>query len=282
MCKKILLVCFLWPLLTKAEDPQILLEKAVALVGSGTQRSWNNQEIGQQLRQIKLDHSQTPQALDATAFLAFYLSQIPGDNSKETNELCDEVSRKAPNSWQAWMANCAKIATWGLRERENQKTLDVALEALAQTNGEKLCRDPNSMLILKPLMDQWPPVATDFSDILNSTISQQAFVLGQYELGKKHLSKIVNPRLKASGERRMTNYLREHPDNPAEPIREQKHATGSMNDNNSSTSHQREIDTQPARQTTPNESTTVAHLWPWIAGTCLLMLVAWVMFKRRQ
>lgn len=239
--KKIVFIAllFLWPsFYACAEDPQKLLEEAVFLMDSGPERTWDNKEIGEKLREIRQKFRQTPQSLSATAFLAFYLSQIPGDHSKETYELCDEVSMKAPNSWQAWIANCAKIATWGLHEGENQKTLNVALEALAQTNGEELCRDPNAIRILKPLMDQWPPVAADFTDILNSTITQQAFILGQYELGKKHLSKIVNSRMKASGERRMANYLREHPEEASIHSREKKRATETVNDSDSSASPQ--------------------------------------------
>lgn len=36
-----------------------------------------------------------------------------------------------------------------------------------------------------------------------------------------------------------------------------------------------------SKQTTPHGSTPAALFWPWIAGTCLVMLAAWVMFKNR-
>lgn len=232
MYKKLGLIFFLWPLPAKAADPQVLLEETVAMVSSGEERTWNNQKIGQKLREVRQNYSQTSAALDASALLAFYLSQIPGDHSKEIYELCDELGTKSPNSWQAWMANCAKIATHGFRKRENQKTLDIALDVLARTNGDELCKDPDAMCLIKPLMDQWPPVSTNFTDILNSVIVQQAFVLGQYELGKEHLSKILNPRIKAFGESCMTDYLRDHPEIPQDPPREKKSSSETPSDNN--------------------------------------------------
>jgi len=153
MHKKLLItLLFLWPFCTWAADPQVLLEDAVSLIGTGPDCNWNNQVIGQKLRDIRLNYPQTRQALDATALLAFYLTQIPGDFSDETHALCDEVTSKAPKSWQSWIANSAKIAAWGLREGEDQKTLDAALTALAQTNGSELCGNPNDILIIKPLM----------------------------------------------------------------------------------------------------------------------------------
>ncbi len=282
MCKKIIFVFFLSLLLVKAADPQMLLENVVAMVGSPPERTWNNPEIGKKLREIRQNYSQTPQALEATALLAFYLSDVPGDHSKEIVELCDEVKAKSPHSWLAWLANLSLVASYGNREGGHQKMLDAAQDALANTNGEELSRDSNAMLIFKPLMDRWPPKANDFTDAINSVIVQEALALGQYKLGEMHLSKIVDPRIKASGEGYMADYLREHPEEQNEPIREQKHATGSVNDNNSGAIQKREIDAQPTRQVTPPESTTVALFWPWIAGTCLLMLAAWVMFKRRE
>ncbi|MEI6655574.1 MAG: hypothetical protein WCP45_12465 [Verrucomicrobiota bacterium] len=36
-----------------------------------------------------------------------------------------------------------------------------------------------------------------------------------------------------------------------------------------------------SKQTKPHESTPIALFWPWIAGTCLVMLAAWVMLKHR-
>lgn len=278
--KKIVLIAFLflWPSFCAwAEDPQKLLEEAVYLVNSGPDRTWDNKEIGEKLREIRQKFRQSPQSLSATAFLAFYLSQIPGDHSKEIYELCDEVSMKAPNSWQAWIANCAKLATWGLLEGGNQKTLNVALEALAQTDGEKLCRDPNAIRILKPLMDQWPPVATDFTDILNSTISQQACVLGQYELGKKHLLKIVNPRMKALGERRMANYLRENPEEASIHSREKKRMPGTVNDSDSSASPQSSTDSKQVTEP-PSANTSRRGSGEYISWFIGLVVIGGIIF----
>lgn len=213
MINKLIIVIILFlPFSAWAEDPHQLLDESIALLGSGPERNWNNKEIGEKLRKIRRDFPQNPHSLSAAALLAFHLSQVPGDNSKEIFELCDEVSMKAPKSWQAWVANCAKIATWGLREGENQKTLDAALVALAQTNGDELVRDVDAIAILKPFMDKWPPAPSDFSDIICLIISQQALILGRYDLSQKHLDQIVSARLKARGEQRAMRYLREHPE----------------------------------------------------------------------
>lgn len=197
----------LWPCCIWAADAQKDLADAVALIGP--ERNWNNQTVVKKLRDIRLNYSQTSQAVDATALLALCLTQIPGDHAEETFSLCDEVQRKAPRSWQVWVANIARMATWGLRQGENQKTLDAALVALTQTNGIELSRNPDP--ILKPLMDQLPPAPTDFTDQIDAAICQQALILGQYKLGTEHLDRIANPQLKAFGERCMARYIREHP-----------------------------------------------------------------------
>jgi hypothetical protein len=191
MYKIAITVAFLWwPDLVKAADPQVLLEEAIAMVGTGEERTWNNPEIGKKLREIRVNYSQTYQALEATALLAFCLSDVPGNHSKEIGELCDEVKEKAPNSWLGWLANLSIVANYGNLENEHQKLLDAALDALAKTNGEELSKKLDEMHIFKPLMDQWPPKANYFTDILNSVIVQEALALGQYELGKKHLTKL--------------------------------------------------------------------------------------------
>lgn len=215
MIKKLLIIILLFSSFSAwAEEPRQLLDDAIALLGSGPERNWNNKEIGEKLRKIRRDFPLNSHSLSAAALLAFHLSQVPGDNSKEIFELCDEVSMKAPKSWQAWVANCAKIATWGLREGENQKTLDAALVALAQTNGDELARDVDAIVILKPFMDadKWPPAPSDFTDIICLTISQQALILGKYDLSQKHLDQIVSVRLKERGKQRAMRYLREHPE----------------------------------------------------------------------
>lgn len=237
MMKKLFIAVLLfWPFCVLAEDPQKLLEEAIFLVGSGIERDWNDQEIGQKLRDIRKNYPQTSQSLSAAAFLSFYLTQIPGDHAKETYELCDEITKKSSKSWQAWMANLARIATSGLREGENQQTLDAALVALAKTDGTELSKNPDK--ILKPLMDRWPPAPTDFTDPINVVIVQQALVLGHYKLGAEHLSKIINPRMKAFGDSCMADYLRDHPQGSLDQSREKRRTPGTVNDSNSSGSPQ--------------------------------------------
>jgi hypothetical protein len=238
MNTKIILMFFLWSLLAKGVEPQVLLEEAVAMVGSGEECTWNNQEIGQKLREIRRNYSQTTQSIDAAAFLAFYLSQIPGDHSKEIVELRDEVKAKSPHSWLAWLANVSTVGSYSNRDGGHQKKLDAALEALANTNGEELSRDPNAMLIFKPLMDRWPPKANDFTDAINCVIVQEALTSGQFKLGEKHVLKIVDPRIKASGEGYMADYLRDHPRGSPDQPRENKRTPGTANDSDSSASSQ--------------------------------------------
>jgi hypothetical protein len=271
MIKKLFIAVLLfWPFCVLAEDPQKLLEEAISLVGSGIERNWNDQEIGQKLRDIRENYSQTSQSLSAAAFLSFYLTQIPGDHAKETYELCDEITKKSPKSWQAWMANLAKIATSGLREGENQQTLDTALAALAKTDGIDLIKYPNE--ILKPLMDQWPPAPTDFTDPINVVIAQQALVLGQYKLGAAHLSKIINPRMKAFGDSCMADYLRDHPQGSPDQSREKKRMPGTVNDSDSSASPQSPTGSQQVTEP-PSANTSRrgnGKFIPWFIGLVII------------
>lgn len=276
MIKKLFIAVILFcPFYVLAEDPQKLLEEAISLVSSGRERNWNNQEIGQKLRDIRENYSQTSQSLSAAAFLSFYLTQIPGDHAKETYELCDEITKKSPKSWQAWMANLAKIATSGLREGENQQTLDAALAALAKTDGIELSKYPNE--ILKPLMHQWPPAPTDFTDPINVVIAQQALVLGQYKLGAAHLSKIINPRMKAFGDSCMADYLRDHPQGSPDQPREKKRTLGTANDSDSSMGSQSSTGSQQV--TEPPSSNTSrrdrSKFTSWFIG---LFVIGWSIF----
>jgi hypothetical protein len=229
-----------------AEEPQVLLDQAVVLMTpdphpdpeAATSGPSKYQEAVQKLRELISSYPQAPQAFDAKALLALCLTQTLGDHADEVNALCDEVSAKDSKSSQAWLANLARVtisgATSGRRDGENQKTLDAALVAFSQTDGVALSRNPNTILMLKPLMDHWPPKPNDFTDPINSIIVEKALILGKYELSQEHLNKIVNQQLKERGDKDTVLYLRDHPEESVNQPRENKSARGTVNDSNSS------------------------------------------------